>query len=136
MIKRVIATGAVGLGLVGGVGSVVHNDDGSSTVTVDDRGRKSTVTIAADGGQRYSCPKGVEAQLDPVTVRMGRIKLTLDRVRRQEKAIERAYPNSTAPERVIKRYDKLFERDRRLVTAYNDAVDEHAGILRSDCTAA
>ena len=134
MIKRVIAAGAVGLGLAGGVGTVVHNDDGSSTVKLNDGGHTSKVTIAA-GGKEYSCPPGVEDDLDRVLVRIGRMKLALDKLRRREKAIEAAHPEEIPSAHVIERYNKLSNRDDRLVDAYNRAVDEHNAILASRCTA-
>ena len=134
MIKRVIAAGAVGLGLAGGVGTVVHNDDGSSTVKLNDGGHTSKVTIAA-GGKEYSCPRGVEDDLDRVLVRIGRMKLALDKLRRREKAIEGAHPEEIPSAHVIVRYNKLADRDDRLVDAYNRAVDEHNAILASHCTA-
>ena len=108
---------------------------GSSTVTFNDRGHKSKVTLAASNGRSYSCPTTVEDKLDPVEIRMGRITLTLHRVRRSLKAIEAAHPDRTAPDSVVTRYNRLGDREKRLVAAYNANVAQHNAILETDCTA-
>jgi hypothetical protein len=133
MVKR-IAAGLVGVGLIGGVGSVAYNPDGSATVTIDDHGKKTKVDLPIEaGGKAYSCPADVDDKLAPYDVRAGRITLTLRQVRKQEKAIEKAHPGRTAPKAVARRYNRLAARDDRLVDLFNDAVDERNAILERDC---
>ncbi|MGH2959048.1 MAG: hypothetical protein ACRDKE_05545 [Solirubrobacterales bacterium] len=132
MLKEVVITGVVGLGLVGGVGSVVQNEDGSSTVTIDDHGKKSTVTISGDGKQ-YSCPSDVGENFDEMAIRLGRDEITSRRIRRQLRKIDRAHPGKTAPEAVAKRYNSLVEREKRITRDYNKIVDQHNDVLKSEC---
>ncbi len=133
MVKR-IAAGLVGVGLIGGVGSVAYNPDGSATVTIDDHGKKTTVNLPMEvGGKSYDCPDGIDDKLSPYDVRAGRITLTLRQVRKQEKAIEKAHPDGNASKAVSQRYVRLTRKDDRLVDLFNDTVDERNAILERDC---
>ena len=133
MVKR-IAAGLVGVGLIGGVGSVAYNPDGSATVTIDDHGKQMKVDLPMEaGGKSYNCPDGVDDTLEPFDVRAGRITLTLRQVRKQEKAIEKAHPGRTATKAVARKYNRLAAKDDRLVDLFNDTVDERNAILERDC---
>jgi hypothetical protein len=132
MVRRAVA-GLAGLGLVGGVGAVAYNDDGSATVTIKDKqGNEQTVKIGGDGGKTFSCPDGTEAKLEPIDIRAGRVKITLREVRKDLKTLEKRYPDG-APAKVVKRYNALAKRDDKLVDAYNTAIDDHNAVLDADC---
>ncbi len=141
MIKK-LAAGVAGLGLVGGVGTVVYNKQGDATVRIKDEktGQVQTVTISGVTGQTFSCPSGTRKKLEPYDIELGRIKITLNQVRSQElqseaksnqikaqlkqirrqtSAIERQYPNHQAPPEVVDRYNTLRRHDDGLVSAYN-----------------
>ncbi len=134
MVKR-IAAGLVGVGLIGGVGAVTYGDDGTATVTIEDHGTKHTVTLPMEvGGKSYSCPSATQDKISSYDVNAGRIKLTLQQVRRQEKVIDKRHPGRTAPKAVARRYNKLLRRDDDLVDRFNSAVDDRNAILRTDCT--
>jgi hypothetical protein len=134
MVGR-IAAGLATVGLIGGVGAVTYSDDGTPTVTVEDHGTKSNVTLPMlVGGKTYSCPASTEDKISPYDVNAGRIKLTLQRVRRQEKSIKERYPGTRAPKVIADRFNKLARRDDALVDRFNSAVDERNAIIRSDCT--
>jgi hypothetical protein len=95
---RQVAAGLAGLGLVGGVGAVTYNDDGTAKVTISDKqGRTEPVKIEGDRGQNFSCPDGTEAKLEPIDIQAGRIKITLRRVHKSISAIEKRYPGREAP---------------------------------------
>jgi hypothetical protein len=133
MIRKAAAM-VTGLGLVGGAGSVVYNQHGDAIVTIKDKaGHTQTVSIAS-GGARFSCPSGTHDKVAPHDLRAGRIKLTLQQVRRTELRIERQYPGGNAPGSVVARYHALAGRDHRLVAAYNAEIDAHNAIIGSDCT--
>ena len=133
MVRRVVA-GLAGLGLVGGVGAVAYNDDGTATVTITDKqGRTQTVKIGTAEGPSFVCPDGTEAKLEPIDLRAGRIKITLRQVRKRETAIEKRYPDHEAPDGVAKRYNRLLKRDDQLVDAYNAAIDDHNAVIDADC---
>jgi hypothetical protein len=135
MIRGAVA-GVVGLGLIGGAGSVVYDDSGTATVTIKDRnnGTEQRVRLFGDsGGKTFSCPASTEDKLSPHDIRAGRITLTLRQVRRQKRRLERRYPGEHAPRAVIDRYDTLHRRDIRLVKAYNAEIDAHNAILEADC---
>lgn len=135
MVRRVVA-GLVGLGLVGGAGTVIYNHNGSTTVRIKDAktGRVETVNIGG-GGKSYSCPAGTNKKLEPYDLEAGRIKLTVLRVRHLERRIELRYPGHNAPAAVALRYNALLRRDDRLVSAFNRMVDAHNAIISRDCTA-
>jgi hypothetical protein len=133
MVKRIVA-GLVGVGLIGGVGSVAYNPDGSATVTIDDHGKKTTVNLPMEAdGKSYTCPDDIDAKLSPYDVRAGRITLTLRQVRKQEKAIEKAHPGGVASKPVTQKYNRLTRKDDRLVDLFNKTVDERNAILERDC---
>lgn len=133
MIRGAVA-GVVGLGLIGGAGSVVYDDSGTATVTIKNKGGEQTVRLFGDkGGKSYSCPPGTEDKLSPHDIKAGRIELTLRQVRRQERRIEKKYPDAAPPQAVIDHYEALNRRDNRLVSAYNAEIDAHNAILESDC---
>jgi hypothetical protein len=135
MIRK-LAAGLAGLGLIGGAGTVIYNHNGSTTVRITDpkTGQVQSVSIGASG-QAFSCPAGTRNRLEPYDLEAGRIKLTLLRVRRVERAIERRYPSHNAPSSVARRYNALLRRDNRLVSAFNRAVGAHNAIISRDCTA-
>jgi hypothetical protein len=136
VIRRAIAGGLAGLGLIGGTASVVYNSNGDATVKIkDSTGKVQTVNIGGAGGQTFSCPSGTHSKLEPYDIKAGRIKLTLQQVRRQEKRIEQQYPGHQAPDPVVTRYRALSRQDDRLVAAFNAAIDAHNAILDQDCTA-
>jgi hypothetical protein len=133
MVRRV-AAGLAGLGLVGGVGAVTYNDDGSTTVKITDKnGKVQTVNIEGDGGKTFSCPDGTEAKFEPIDIRAGRVKITLRQVHKSMDTLEKRYPNGKAPAAAVKRYNGLVKREHKLVKAYNEAVDAHNAIISSDC---
>jgi hypothetical protein len=133
MLKRGVA-GLVGLGLVGGAGAAVYSDDGTPTVTIkDERGVPRTVEFDTHG-KEFSCPPEAARKLSPYDIRAGRITLTLRRVRRREKAIEKRYPSrDDAPGHVAERYDALVDRDNRLVEAFNEQIERRNAIIEEEC---
>jgi hypothetical protein len=130
---RRIAAGLAGLGLIGGAGAVTYNH-GTPTVTVNDHGRKEKVTLPMDHGKSYSCPADIDSKLSPHDLTAGRIKLTLDGVRAQERKIELRYPSHTAPKTTADRYNGLIIWDRALVKSFNHEVDARNAIIDSECT--
>jgi hypothetical protein len=134
MVKQITA-GLVGLGIIGGVGAVSYGDDGTPTVTVDNHGQKSKVTLPLEvNGKTYTCPAGTREKRAPYDVAAGKVLITLRQVRRQEAAIEKRHPGRTAPAAVADRYNALVSREGRLVRAYNRQVDKANAIIDSDCT--
>ncbi len=133
MLKEIVITGVVGLGLVGGVGSVVQNEDGSSTVTIEDHGKKSSVTIEGNG-RTYSCPSDVESQLEKLTILLGREKLTSERIERKLRKIKRTHPSNTAPDSVVSKYNALVKQDRKISRHYNKTVDQYNAVLKAECS--
>lgn len=65
-----------GLGLIGGAGTVIYNNNGDATVKIkDDRTRKvQTVRLGGAGGKSFSCPSGTREKFEPYDIRLGRIK--------------------------------------------------------------
>jgi hypothetical protein len=129
------AAGLAGLGLIGGAGTVIYNNQGDATVRIknDKTGQVQTVHLSGPGDRLYSCPAGTDDKLRPHDIRAGRIKLTLRQVRRVEHRLLRLYPNG-APTRVVTRYNGLHRRDDRLVDAYNLQVDAHNAIIDRECS--
>jgi len=134
MIRGLIGTGLAGLGIVGGVAAIHYSDNGSATVTVKNHGVTRTVKLRGAGGPTYSCPVGTVSKLRPVDILSGRIKLTIHDVERKLKPLKARYPGGTAPGAVVRYYNGLVRRDRRLVRAFNDSVAQHNRIIRTDCT--
>jgi hypothetical protein len=134
MIGKVVG-GLAGLGLIGGVGTVVYNNHGDATVQIKNNktGRLQRVRIEA-GGQEFSCPLNIDDKLKPHDIAAGRIKLTLLPLRRQERVIMRRYPGGVAPGSVVDRVDALNRRDDRLVAAYNTQIRAHNAIIRRNCS--
>jgi hypothetical protein len=125
-----------GLGLIGGAGSVVYNQHGDAIVKIKDKsGHVRTVRIAS-GGKRFSCPPGTHDKVAAMDIKLGRIELTLQQVRRAEDKIQHTYMPRTAPRSVVTRYRTLSRRDHRLVAAYNGQVAAHNAILNRVCTQA
>ncbi len=133
MIRR-LAAGLAGLGLIGGAGTVIYNHNGSTTVRIKDpqTGKVQSVSIGGTGNA-FSCPAGTHKKLEPYDLAAGRIKLTLLRVRRTERALERRYPAHNAPVAVARRYNALLRRDGRLVRAFNRMVDAHNAVIDRLC---
>ena len=124
------------LGLIGGAGSVAYNQHGDATVKITDQnGQVHSVQISSANGTSFSCPSGTDAKLEPIDIRAGRIKLTLQALRRSERQVMTKYPTHTAPHAVVVRYAALIRRDDRLVDAFNAEIDAHNAILHRDCTA-
>src|SRR3954466_16164404 len=95
---RKAAAALAGLGLIGGAGSVAYNQHGDAIVKIKGKdGHVQTVSIKASGGATFSCPSGTRDRLAPLDIKAGRIKLTLQQVRRQENQLERRYPTHEAP---------------------------------------
>ena len=133
VIRKTVAT-LSGLGLIGGAATVAYNKHGDATVKITDAaGHVHSVVIKSAGGKQFSCPDGTSARLKPYDIRAGRIALTLQVVRRSERAIEHRYPSGGAPSAVVARFKALARRDDRLVAAYNAQVDEHNGIIARVC---
>jgi hypothetical protein len=132
---RKAAAGLAGLGLIGGAGSVVYNHNGDATVKIKDAsGHVQTVRLGGGDGRAFSCPDGTSDKLREPDITAGRIKLTLQKVRREEAALERRYPHGRgASHRIAVRYNALVRRDNRLVDAFNAAIDAHNAILHEDC---
>jgi hypothetical protein len=137
MIKE-FAGGVAGLALIGGAGSVVYNGGGDATVKITnpESGVVQSVRLSGGDGQTFSCPPGTNDMVTPHDIKLGRIKLTLQQVRREIRRIERQYPNNVAPGHIVDRYNALSRRDTRLVRAYNVEVDVRNAIIDRDCTPA
>ena len=135
MVRKAVAA-LTGLGLIGGAGSVVYNQHGDATVKIKDAGGQVHSVVIGSDGKQFSCPPGTHEQLQGYDLRAGRIKLTLQAVRRTEHAIEARYPGSVAPHPVVVRFKALHARDNRLVDAYNLQVDEHNAVITRNCTPA
>jgi hypothetical protein len=133
---RKVAAGVAGLGLIGGAGTVVYNNNGDATVKIKNKetGQVQTVRLNGADGDSYSCPQGTHDKIEPHDIRLGRIKLTLQQVRREERKIERQYPDHVAPGTVVDRVRALVRRDDRLASAYNAEVDTRNAILEQNCT--
>ena len=135
MVRKGVAV-LTGLGLLGGAGTVAYNNHGDATVKIKDaHGQVHTVVIKGNSGKQFSCPSGTDDKLKPYDLKAGRIELTLQGVRRSERAIQRRYPKAAAPEKVIVTYKTLIARDDRLVDAFNSQVTAHNAILNRNCTA-
>ena len=132
---REAAAGVVGLGLIGGVGSVVYEDDGTTKVTITDKSGKEQ-TVSLDGsGPAFTCPPEANARIEEIDVESGRVKLTLQKVEEDLEAIEERYPKkSKPPARVVKRYRQLTKQHKGLVKAFNATIDEHNAVLEKECT--
>jgi hypothetical protein len=135
-VVRKAVSGLTALGLIGGAGSVVYNSHGDATVKIKDAsGHVQTVQISANHAKAFSCPTGTHDKVAPLDIKLGRIKLTQQSVKRSELAIEHKYPvNSTPPRAVLVRYKALLRQDDRLTAAYNATVDKHNAIIDKLCT--
>lgn len=135
MIRKAVAGGLAGLGLIGGAGVVTYNDEGTPTVTIEDKasGTKQTVQLEGGSGPGYSCPPGVQDKVEPHDIQLGRIKLTLRPVERKLGRLDKEYPGKVAPKPVAVRYNALLRRDKRLTRAYNDEVGARNAILDAEC---
>ena len=131
-MRRIIG-GLAGLGLIAGAGSVVYNHHGATVQIKGPNGQVQNVHIAF-GKQHYQCPSGEDSKLNPVLIREGRIKLTVQGLEADLRKIDRKYPGKHAPHSVVTRYDADVVRGRRLLKAYRAAVHEYNGILGRDCT--
>src|SRR5215831_18949362 len=109
-----VATGLAALGLIGGVGHVVYDNNGSPTVNFKTADGKTHTAHLKTDGTKWSCPdiNSERAALRPLTVEMGRIQVTLNSV------------------------DMLAQPGRynRLLDAYNTDADRYNARLRQDCT--
>ena len=135
MVRKAVSALA-GLGLIGGAGSVVYNQHGDATVKIKDAsGKVHAVVIKSNGGKSFSCPVGTHDKVKQYDINAGRIELTLQAVRRSERAIDQRYPKNVAPHKIVVRFNALVKREGRLVDAYNAQVDAHNAIIDRDCTA-
>ena len=137
-MRRIIG-GLAGLGLIGGVGSVIYNHNHTGA-TVQIRGKNGQVqSVHLDFGKKqFNCPSGEDAKLQPFLIRQGRIKLTLKDVASDLKQIETKYPLSKherVPHYVVVRAKADIKRGKRLLTAYDGAVHQYNAELHRDCTA-
>jgi len=107
-----VATGLAALGLIGGVGHVVYNDHGAPTVNVKGSDGVTHTTTLPTNGVRFLCPDiaAERAALRPLTMEMGRIKITMQGV------------------------DKYTDRYQQLLDRFNADVDEYNARLAQDCT--
>jgi hypothetical protein len=49
-------------------------------------------------------------------------------------ALEKRYPGGkAAPAAARHRYNGLLKREKQLIKAYNQAVDQHNAVINSDC---
>ena len=135
MLRELVVTGGVGLGLVGGVGAVTYDDDGDAKVTITDgkTGKKASVELRAGDGKTFMCPATASERVDASNIRAGRVKITMRRVRGSIKALERRYPSGEAPGVVVDRYNGLARRHKRLVRAFNVEVERHNAIIEAEC---
>jgi hypothetical protein len=118
------AAGIAALGLIGGVGHVVYDNNGAK-VTITDHGKSKSVHIATSDEQTYTCPDSASREVKQHMIRLGRIKLTVQQVRREYRQLgEQDY-----------RYSGLVGRAVRLVRAYNAEVNATNAILGRDCEA-
>lgn len=136
-MRRLIG-GLAGLGLIAGTGSVIYNHHGGATVQI--KGPNGQVhNVHLDfGKQHYSCPSGEEAKLNPLLVRQGRIKLTLNGVAHELHLVEQKYPGrkalKSAPTHVLVQVRADLKRGDRLAKAYSAAVKEYNATLNRDCS--
>jgi hypothetical protein len=131
---RKAAAGLAALGLIGGAGAVTYDDNGAATVTIADHGVNRTVNLPMEkGGKRFKCPDGIETKLSPYDILGGRIQLTIEDVRRDEKAIVTRYDADTAPRAVMHKYKLLVARDHRLTARFNRTVDKHNAVIDANC---
>ena len=135
MLRELVVTGGVGLGLVGGVGAVTYSDNGDAKVTITDEktGKKESVELQAGDGKTFMCPPSATDRVDASNIRAGRMKITMRRVRGSIKALERRYPSGEAPDPVVDRYNGLARRHKRLGRAFNAEVDRHNAIIDAEC---
>jgi hypothetical protein len=113
------------------------NDNGDSTVTFknEQTGKTQSVTLPAAAGGRVRCSLDTLEELKAYDIALGRMKLMLDQVRRQERSIELKYPSHTAPDAVVVQYNALWRREHRLIDLYNNQNHIRNAKIDRDCTA-
>ncbi len=132
-MRRIVA-GLAGLGLVAGAGSVVYNHHGATVQIKGPNGQVHSVHLAF-GKQHFQCPPGEDSKLNPILIRQGRIKLTLNGLETDLRKIDHEYPTAKhAPHSVIRHYNADVSRGRRLLKAYRSSVHEYNATLARDCT--
>lgn len=122
-----------------GDSAVTYRDDGDATVTVGDRdnGPAKAVTLPIEvGGTTYRCPLDVNKRRAPYDGLAGRTKADIEDVKRELDRIGTRYPDGVAPSAVVRRYNSLRSREKRLIARFNGAIDTSNAILESDCTVA
>lgn len=136
-MRRLIA-GLAGLGLIGGVGSVVYNHNQTAAI-VQIRGKNGQVhSVHLDFGKKqFSCPYGEDSKLQPLLIQQGRIKLTLHGVENELQQIAAKYPSKSSkpPHSVAVRFVSEYKRGKLLLKAYQASVNEYNATLHRDCTA-
>lgn len=140
-MRRLIA-GLAGLGLIGGVGSVAYNHNGATVRIRGSNGQMQSVHVGF-GKQRYNCPSGEDAKLNPLVIREGRIKLTMKSVEVELRRLKQKEPGAHASRQAIvrynasvPRYNAAIRRARRLMSAFDATAHQYNRIIDSDCTAA
>jgi hypothetical protein len=131
-MRRIIG-GLVGLGLIAGAGSVAYNKHGATVQIKGPNGQTQTVHLAF-GKKHFQCPSGEDSKLNPVLIRQGRIKLTVNSLETQLERIDHKYPGKHAPHSVVMRYTADVSRGKRLLKAYRASVHEYNAMLTRDCT--
>jgi hypothetical protein len=142
-MRRIIA-GIAGLGLIGGVATVVHNNHGATVRIRGRNGQMQSVHIPF-GKKQYQCPPDENKKLNPILIRQARIQLTVKEVMADIRRLKAKYPYPGAhgSRQAVARYNAgvkpinaAARRGQRLLAAGNATVNEYNSILHRDCTAA
>jgi hypothetical protein len=136
---RKAAAGLAALGLIGGAGSVVYANNGDATVKITNQktGKAQSVRLRSVG-DGYLCPEATHDKLKAHDIKLGRIKLTWQPLRREARKLEREYPQDRqgvrhAPRAVVDRYNAIIRRDDQLVAAYNAEVHARNAMADREC---
>jgi hypothetical protein len=122
-----------------GDSAVTYRDDGDATVTIgqSDTGSAKAVTLPIEaGGTTYSCPLDVNEKRAPYDGVAGRTKADIQDVKRELDRLGARYPAGVAPSAIVRRYNSLRSREKRLIARFNGAIDKSNAILESYCTVA
>jgi hypothetical protein len=95
--------------------------------------KPSVVEARGLGGRRYSCPVGVIAEIAAAGDRADRREKVLDARRDALRAVERQYPDGTAPGPVVDRYDRLLALTNAQVKFANRAIRDYNNLLEGKC---
>jgi hypothetical protein len=130
-MRRALAA-LIGLGVVGGVGTVVYNHNGATVKIKGSNGQVQNVHISFSGKQ-FDCPAGTDKKANPVIIESAKIKLTIKKVSRELQTLKQKYRGTSPSRRAIAQYNALVRRGRKLVSAYNAEADRYNAIIRRDC---